>query len=94
MYFLIKEQGKGSHTFPFHLIGKEGAMLKGTVKWFKDYVGYGYIVRDDNQEAVFVYQMVIQGKSFKTLHKGDKVLFELVTGAKGPQAVNVMRLQA
>ena len=63
----------------------------GTVKWFSDQKGFGFIVRDDGQSDVFVHHSAMQGEGFKTLAEGDRVEFELVQGQKGPAAENVTK---
>ena len=62
--------------------------LKGTVKWFNNAKGYGFIGRDDGPD-VFVHYSGIVGEGFKKLHEGDRVEFEIVEGPKGPEAANV-----
>jgi len=64
-------------------------MAKGTVKWFNDQKGYGFITRDDGGADVFVHFSAIQGSGFKTLSEGQAVEFDVVTGPKGAQAANV-----
>ncbi len=64
---------------------------KGTVKWFNDAKGYGFIQTDSINGDIFVHYSAIQGDGFKTLSEGQAVDFELVTGPKGPQAYNVMK---
>ncbi|MCM8794422.1 MAG: cold-shock protein [Candidatus Omnitrophica bacterium] len=63
-------------------------MAKGTVKWFSDQKGYGFIT-PENGKDVFVHFSAIQGDGFKTLKEGDQVEFEITTGPKGEQASNV-----
>jgi CspA family cold shock protein len=61
----------------------------GTVKWFKEAKGYGFIGRD-GQSDLFVHYSAIQGNGFKTLKEGQRVEFEVGQGPKGPQALNVV----
>ena len=61
----------------------------GTVKWFNETKGYGFIARDNGSD-VFVHYSAIRGNGFKTLKEGQRVEFEVGQGAKGPQAVNVV----
>ena len=63
-------------------------MLKGTVKWFSDKKGYGFIEQEDGPD-VFVHFSGINGDGFKTLAEGDQVTFEIQEGPKGASAVNV-----
>lgn len=66
-------------------------MTKGTVKWFNERKGFGFLSREDGED-VFVHHTSIQGDGFKTLSEGQKVEFEVQDGPKGPQAVNVKAL--
>ncbi len=63
----------------------------GRVKWFNDAKGYGFISRDNGPD-VFVHHSAIQGEGFRTLEENQEVEFEVVQGAKGPQAQNVVKL--
>ena len=66
-------------------------MNKGTVKWFNAEKGYGFITGEDGAD-VFVHFSAIQGEGFKSLDEGAAVEFDVVNGAKGPQATNVTKL--
>ena len=63
-------------------------MTNGTVKWFNDQKGFGFIEQESGPD-VFVHHSGINGSGFKTLQEGDRVTFDIEQGAKGPAAVNV-----
>jgi len=65
-------------------------MATGTVKWFNDSKGFGFIAPDDGSDDVFVHFSSIQGEGFKSLAEGQKVTYEVGQGQKGPQAQNVI----
>jgi len=65
-------------------------MANGTVKWFDDSKGFGFIEGDDGTD-VFVHHSDIQGEGYKSLNEGEKVTFDVVQGDKGPRASNVNR---
>lgn len=66
-------------------------MAQGTVKWFNESKGFGFITSEDGTD-VFVHYSAIQGDGFKTLAEGDKVSFEVEKGPKGPKAINVTKI--
>jgi CspA family cold shock protein len=66
-------------------------MLEGTVKWFNDAKGFGFI-EQNNGSDVFVHHTAIQSEGFKSLQEGTRVSFDIVEGAKGPAAENVTQL--
>jgi cold shock protein len=68
------------------------ARTTGTVKWFNDAKGFGFITPEGGQKDCFVHHSAIQGSGFRTLAEGERVEFDIVQGAKGPAAENVVKL--
>ena len=64
-------------------------MAQGTVKWFNETKGFGFISLDDGSKDVFVHHSAIQAAGFRTLTEGQRVEFDIVKGTKGPAAENV-----
>ena len=64
----------------------------GTVKWFNDAKGFGFITPENGEKDCFVHHSAIQGQGFRSLAEGEKVEFDIVAGQKGPAAENVARL--
>jgi CspA family cold shock protein len=64
---------------------------EGTIKWFNEKKGYGFIQQDNGQD-IFVHYSSIEGDGFKTLAEGQRVKFEIEEGAKGPKAINVAKI--
>ena len=67
-------------------------MAEGSVKWFNDAKGYGFIQQDEGPN-VFVHFSALSGEGFKTLQEGERVTFDIVDGPKGPQAANVEKME-
>jgi CspA family cold shock protein len=84
---LIAKRFRGS---PTRFSQKDAiAMATGTVKWFNDAKGFGFITPDDGSEDLFAHFSAIQMNGFKTLKEGQKVSFEVTQGPKGKQASNI-----
>ena len=64
----------------------------GTVKWFNDQKGFGFITPEGGEKDCFVHHSAIQGSGFKSLTEGEKVEFDVVQGQKGPAAENVVKV--
>lgn len=72
------------------IINKVSVMATGTVKWFNESKGYGFLSQDDGGKDVFVHFSAIQGDGFRTLKENQAVTFDVEDGPKGPQASNVV----
>lgn len=79
-------------TSPGSATGLDGDRVIGTVKWFNDAKGYGFVTPEDGSKDVFVHFSAISGNGFKSLAEGDRVEFEVEDGQKGPQAANVRKI--
>jgi cold shock protein len=77
----------------FAFKAREVYMATGTVKWFNDAKGYGFISPEDGEKDLFVHHSNIAGNGFKSLTEGQKVEYESREGAKGPEAINVAPAQ-
>ncbi len=67
-------------------------MEQGTVKWFDNAKGYGFVSRENGGKDVFVHHSAIEGTGYKSLDEGQKVQFDVTQGPKGDQAVNVTKI--
>jgi len=68
------------------------ARMKGTVKWFNDAKGFGFITPENGDKDCFVHHTAIQGEGFRSLTEGQRVEFDVVPGQKGPAAQNVVKI--
>ena len=84
----------GTYLFLSRTCRKKGFVerMKGTVKWFNNAKGYGFIGRNEGPD-VFVHYSAISSEGYKSLQEGDQVEFEITEGQKGPQAANVTKEQ-
>jgi len=78
--------------FYFWTNGKRKDMATGTVKWFNNEKGFGFITPEDGSKDCFVHHSAIQGTGYKSLNEGDRVEFKVVQGQKGPAAENVTKI--
>jgi len=92
LFAWLPSKSTACYTFPFsaNIDTKEyPKMEQGTVKWFNDAKGFGFITRESNNEDVFVHFSAINANGFRSLQEGQRVQFNVVRGAKGFQAENV-----
>ncbi len=88
-FMLYNKQGDYIYIMS-NLIMKGGYNMNGTVKWFDGAKGYGFIATEEGND-VFVHFNAIEDSGFKTLEEGQKVVFDVIDGEKGPQAANVVK---
>jgi len=89
-FLFQKFKNRALHSIDKGIWKKRYSMSQGTVKWFNDSKGFGFITVDGGQD-VFVHHTSINGVGFKSLGEGDRVTFDIVAGPKGPQASNVCK---
>jgi CspA family cold shock protein len=88
-YTALRRAPRGAKCLPRLKEKKSSDMAKGTVKWFNDAKGFGFITQDDGGADVFCHQSAIQATGFRSLQEGQKVEFDVKQGPKGLQAENV-----
>lgn len=81
-----------SEATPQHFLLAQAVNQTGTVKWYSESKGFGFITPDDGSKDVFVHFSAYESDGFKTLTDGQKVMFDVIPGAKGPSAANVRPL--
>lgn len=86
---MIPAVSRGKWAIPPDVVEVAPTVAEGTVKWFNESKGFGFISLDDGSKDVFVHHSAIQMEGFKTLAEGQKVEFEVVQGTKGPAAEKV-----
>jgi cold shock protein len=79
-------------AFGRYIIWSSNMRTTGTVKWFNDSKGFGFISRENGEKDCFVHHSAIQGNGYKSLAEGERVEFDVVQGQKGPAAENVTKL--
>src|SRR5690242_15501700 len=84
--------GRSSRSTANHHLESTAMRTTGTVKWFNDTKGFGFITPANGEKDCFVHHSAIQGHGFKSLAEGESVEFDVVQGAKGPAAENVVKL--